>query len=184
MPQSQRPCYRSGSTKRIGLRVRHQVVSKQEFAEFYAYNKDRCLRAAVVGGMRPSEAEEAVAEAFARAWSSWRTVRDLRSPAAWVVRTAINANISWWRRSRREVVAESPPDRPTAEPEGSTDLVAAVRRLPPRQREVVVLRYLLDLDTAATADWLGIAPGTVTAHLHHALHALRDHLTQPEGTYL
>ncbi len=166
------------------MRVRHQGVSKQEFADFYSDNKDRCLRAAVVGGMRPSEAEEAVAEAFARAWSSWRTVRDLRSPAAWVVRTAINANISWWRRSRREVVAELPPDRPTAELEGSTDLVAAVRRLPPRQREVVVLRYLLDLDTASTADWLGIAPGTVTAHLHHALHALRDHLALPEGTYL
>ena len=166
------------------MRVRHPSVSKQEFAEFYADNKDRCLRAAVVGGMRPSEAEEAVAEAFARAWSSWRTVRDLRSPTAWVVRTAINANISWWRKRRREVVADVPPDRPTAELEGSTDLVAAVRRLPPRQREVVVLRYLLDLDTAATADWLGIAPGTVTAHLHHALHALRDHLAQPEGTYL
>jgi RNA polymerase sigma-70 factor (ECF subfamily) len=158
-------------------------VSTLEFAEFYAENKDRCLRAAVAGGMRPSEAEEAVAEAFARAWSSWRTVRNHRSPAAWVVRTAVNANISWWRKRRREVVAESPPDLPVAELEGSTDLVAAVRRLPPRQREVVVLRYLLDLDTAATAEWLGIAPGTVTAHLHHALNALRDHLTQPEGTH-
>ena len=109
---------KSGSTKRIGVRVRHSGVSKQEFATFYADNKDRCLRTVVVGGMRPSEAEEAVAEAFARAWSSWRTVRDLRSPTAWVVRTAINANISWWRKRRREVVADVPPDRPTRRARG------------------------------------------------------------------
>ena len=41
-----------------------------------------------------------------------------------------------------------------------------------------MLRYLLDLDTAATAEWLGIAPGTVRSTLHHALAALRVHLTR------
>lgn len=160
--------------------VRHRGVSKLEFSAFYADNKDRCLRAAIAGGMAPDRAEEAVAEAFARAWANWRKVRTTQSPTAWVVRTAVNADISWWRKRRREVTSDTPPDSPTWAAEGSSDLVAAVRRLPPRQREVVVLRYLLDLDTAATARWLGIAPGTVSAHLHHALAALREHLT-PEG---
>ena len=48
-----------------------------------------------------------------------------------------------------------------------------LQRLPARQRQVVALRIFLDLDTAQTADVLGIAPGTVTAHLARALAALR-----------
>jgi DNA-directed RNA polymerase specialized sigma24 family protein len=43
-------------------------------------------------------AQELVAEAFARAWASWRTVSEHPAPKAWVVRTALNANISRWRR--------------------------------------------------------------------------------------
>ena len=161
--------------------MRHPGVSSLEFAEFYAASKDRCLRAAVASGMRPDEAEEAVAEAFARAWASWPKVRKAQSPAAWVVRTAVNANISWWRKRRRETPSDASSEQPTTEVDGSTDLVAAVRNLPPRQREVVVLRYLLDLDTATTARSLGIAPGTVAAHLHHAIATLREQLGQPEG---
>jgi RNA polymerase sigma-70 factor (sigma-E family) len=161
--------------------MRQGSVSSEEFGEFYAASKDRCLRAAVASGLRPGPAEDAVAEAFARAWASWSKVRRLDQPAAWVVRTAVNADISWWRRRRREVVAPALPESTTTDVSHPTDLVAAIRGLPPRQREVVVLRYLLDLDTAATAGWLGIAPGTVTAHLHHALAALRVQLT-PEET--
>lgn len=158
-------------------------MSRDEFAEFYAGNKDRCLRAAIAYGMAPDRAEDAVAEAFSRAWSRWHSVRTAESPRAWVLRTAINADISWWRRRRREVVTE-PPEL-AAEPTdltGGTVLIAAVRRLPPRQREVVVHRYLLDLDTATTARALGIAPGTVAASLHHALAKLRADLTT-EGSH-
>jgi RNA polymerase sigma factor (sigma-70 family) len=135
----------------------------------------------VASGLRPAAAEEAVAEAFARAWAGWSKVRTLHSPSAWVVRTAVNADISWWRRRRREVVTDAlPASAVAADEDDRADLLDAVRRLPPRQREVVVLRYLLDLDTAATADWLGIAAGTVTAHLHHALASLRADLTRLE----
>lgn len=156
--------------------VRHLGVDRDEFAAFYAANKDRCLRAARAGGMGPDQAEEAVAEAFARAWARWRTVRTHHAPVAWVLRTAVNADISWWRKRRREVFTDTAPETVVAPHEGSADLVAAIGRLPPRQREVVVLRYLLDLDTATTAAELGLATGTVTAHLHHALLALREHL--------
>jgi DNA-directed RNA polymerase specialized sigma24 family protein len=50
--------------------------------------------------------------------------------------------------------------------------------LPERQRQVVALRIFLDLDTATTAKTLGIAPGTVTAHLARATAALRAQLNQ------
>ncbi len=121
-----------------------------------------------------------MAEAFARAWASWSKVRRLDHPVAWVVRTAVSADISWWRRRRREVGFPDMPESSTEDRLHPTDLVSAIRTLPPRQREVVVLRYLLDLDTATTAAWLGIARGTVAAHLHHALAALRVQLTLEE----
>jgi DNA-directed RNA polymerase specialized sigma24 family protein len=59
---------------------------------------------------------------------------------------------------------------------GSVDprIMAALMRLPDRQRQVVALRLFLDLDTARTAEVLGIAPSTVKAHLARALASLRD----------
>jgi len=59
-----------------------------EFAEFYQASRDSCLRAvtAIVGDR--ALAEEQVAEAFARAWTSWGKVRRHAAPRAWVVRTA------------------------------------------------------------------------------------------------
>ena len=67
-----------------------------------------------------------------------------------------------------EVVAPTPPSL-RLEPE----LLGLLWRLPTRQREVVALRILADLDTKHTAAVLGIAPKTVTVHLHRALQSLR-----------
>jgi RNA polymerase sigma factor (sigma-70 family) len=128
-------------------------------------------------------AQDLVDEAFARAWASWRTVGRHPAPTAWVVRTALNENISRWRRRRREV---SVPDPGTvADPlvAGGADdsaigprIMAALMRLPARQRQVVALRLILDLDTGRTAEVLGIAPGTVMAHMGRAIAALREDL--------
>ena len=59
-------------------------------------------------------------------------------------------------------------------------IMAALMRLPGRQRQVVALRLFLDLDTVRTAEVLGIAPGTVTAHLARAIATLRDDLTSAD----
>jgi RNA polymerase sigma factor (sigma-70 family) len=65
----------------------------------------------------------------------------------------------------------------TWQPAGVDDtLISAIRALPARQREVIVLRIFFDLDTEATAALLGISPGTVGVHLHRALGALRSHV--------
>lgn len=154
-----------------------------DFAEFYRRSAGECLRAVLVSVGDLDTAQDLVDEAFARAWASWRTVSGHPAPAAWVVRTALNANISRWRRRRREV---SVPDPGTvADPPmvggaaGSTidpRIMAALMRLPARQRQVVALRLILDLDTARTAEVLGIAPGTVMAHLGRAIAALREDL--------
>ena len=68
------------------------------FSEFYAVRKDAVLRAVIVATRGQRGAEDAVAEAFARAYARWDTVRHHPSPSAWVIRTALNEQRSWWRR--------------------------------------------------------------------------------------
>jgi RNA polymerase sigma-70 factor (ECF subfamily) len=106
-----------------------------------------------------------------------------------VVRTALNANISAWRRYRREQ-EPSQADAFAADPlsfdcdQFDADLLAALRRLPQRQRQVLALRVFLDLDVAQTASMLRIAEGTVNAHFSRALAHLRNELaltTRSEG---
>jgi RNA polymerase sigma factor (sigma-70 family) len=158
------------------MRVRGVEQASIEFAEFYESARDECLRIVLLNVGDRQLAEELVAEGFARAWMAWRKVRGLQAPHAWVVRVALNVNVSRWRRRRREVALGS---HDSAVPAGqdavmSAEVVAALRRLPPRQRQVVTSRLLLDLDTETTARLLGIAPGTVSAHLHKAVAALRS----------
>jgi RNA polymerase sigma-70 factor (ECF subfamily) len=78
---------------------------RTEFAEFYASAKDDCLRAVLASTGDRQAAEDLTAEAFARAWAAWRTVSRHPAPRAWVVRTALNMRVSWWRRRRREVAS-------------------------------------------------------------------------------
>jgi RNA polymerase sigma-70 factor (sigma-E family) len=155
-----------------------------DFAEFYRRSKDDCLLTVLVSVGNEDTAQDLVAEAFARAWASWRTVSRHPAPAAWVVRTALNENISRWRRRRREVsmpepgaVADVPVIDGAADSSVDPRIMAALMRLSARQRQVVALRLFLDLNTDRTAEVLGIAPGTVQAHLGRAIAALRDDLT-------
>ena len=158
-------------------------TQRLDFAEFYRGSRDECLRTVLVSVGDQDTAQDLVDEAFARAWASWRTVSRHPAPAAWVVRTALNANISRWRRHRREVsvpdpgvVADQPAAGRAADSPVDPRIMAALMRLPVRQRQVVALRLFLDLDTGRTAEVLGIAPGTVKAHLARAIAALRDDL--------
>jgi RNA polymerase sigma-70 factor (ECF subfamily) len=155
---------------------------RQEFTEFYTAFRDDCLRIVLVNVGDSQLAEDLVAEAFTRAWLSWRTVREHPVPRAWVVRTALNVHVSWWRRRRHELTVDDPAALSRLQGshlERSADLgldetlAAVLRALPLRQREVITLRVFFDLDTETTAKLLGISPGTVGAHLHRALVTLR-----------
>ena len=158
-------------------------TQRLDFAEFYRKSKDECLFTVLVSVADQDTAQELVAEAFARAWASWDRVARHPAPEAWVVRTALNTGISRWRRRRREVTVPDPgmisdPPMVSVAPSGLDPMImAALMRLPARQRQVVALRLFLDLDTARAAQVLGIAPGTVQAHLGRALAALREDLT-------
>jgi RNA polymerase sigma factor (sigma-70 family) len=154
-----------------------------DFAEFYRGARDKCLRAVLVSVGDQDTAQELVDEAFARACASWRKVSKHPAPAAWVIRTALNVNVSRWRRRRREVavpnlgtVADMPSTCPASDSPVDPQIMAALLRLPERQRQVVALRLFLDLDTDRTAEVLGVAPSTVKAHLARALAVLRTDL--------
>ena len=165
-----------GKGIRGGMRSWGVEQKRREFSEFYATAKDDCLRIVLISVGDRQLAEDLVAEAFTRAWMSWRKVRDHPAPRAWVVRTALNTHVSWWRRRRREVPLVESESSASWQPAGVDDaLISAIRALPPRQREVIVLRIFFDLDTEATAALLGISPGTVGVHLHRALGTLRTH---------
>ena len=146
-----------------------------EFAEFYQASWGPCLKAVLASQASPQIAEDQLAEAFARAWASWRSVSRHPAPRAWVVRTALNVGVSWWRLRRDEVELVGQDQARTRDTSSGVDiaLLNAIRRLPSREREVVVLRLVLDLDTATTARHLGIAAGTVRCHLARAMAALR-----------
>jgi RNA polymerase sigma-70 factor (sigma-E family) len=157
------------------VRVSGVEQHRREFAEFYAAARDDCLRIVLISVGDRQLAEDLVADAFTKAWMAWRKVRQHPAPQAWIVRTALNAHVSWWRRRRREEPLTGHDETAAAAQPPALDsaLVAALRRLPVRQRQVIALRILLDLDTATTAQMLGMPDGTVASHLHRGLAALR-----------
>jgi len=133
----------------------------------------------------PDVAAELAQEALVRAIERWPQVSAMERPDAWAYRVAFNLARSQLRRrlaERRATIRSGP--APTSSWNVDVAEVLAVRSavaaLPPRQRQAVVLRYFGDLSTGDTALAMGCRPGTVKAHLHQALAALRHAGLRPE----
>jgi RNA polymerase sigma-70 factor (ECF subfamily) len=124
-------------------------------------------------------AEEATQEAFARCLERWRRLGDQPWVAGWVTTTAMNQARRMLRRAARDRLQSFDPAPSSAEVgvnDPSMDLWAAIRRLPDRQREAVVLYYALDLPVKYVAGAMGCQEGTVKAHLARARETLRERL--------
>ena len=145
-----------------------------DFDALFRAEGDRVYRTlyAFTGG-RGDVAQEATAEAFARAVAHGATLRD---PVAWIYRVAFRVAIDELRRDRRQAPEQ---DRVVAPPE-LTGLLEALRELSPNQRAAVVLHHVLDLDVAEVAERMGIATPTVRVHLHRARSRLRELLGSEE----
>ena len=148
----------------------------ESFERFFAATKDDVFRSLLVITRDPALADDGVAEAFTRAFERWSDVSVHPAPKAWVARTALNY-VRSDRRRFRWFTADVPDVPGTETPAPDPQLVARVLRLPRRQREVIALRILLDLSEQRTAELLGIASGTVGAHLSKALSRLERELT-------
>ncbi len=123
-------------------------------------------------------AEELAQEALARALDRWPRIREAHDPAAWVRRVAFNLARSWWRRryaERRANARHGIDEAGVQDPSPALGVAvrAAVAALPPRQREVVVARFYLDLDLAGTAELLGLTVPAVKGLQHRAASVLR-----------
>lgn len=132
------------------------------------------------------EAEDVVQDAFVEVHRGWGRLRDPARAPAYLRRAVVNRCRSALRH--RGVVERYTAAGGTAPPADTEALgsltrdalLAALSRLPQRQREVLVLRYYLDLSEQQIADALDVSPGAVKTHAHRGLLALRAGMTGTE----
>ncbi|MET9251432.1 SigE family RNA polymerase sigma factor [Nonomuraea sp. NPDC003709] len=131
-------------------------------------------------------AEDLVQSALVKTAAKWRSLRDPAAIEGYVRRTMYHEQVSWWRRRSRvaEVSTGRPPERIDAGHADVADLRlvmrAALARLTPRQRTMLVLRYFEDLSETEIARLLGVRVGSVRSQIYRSLERLKK--TAPELT--
>ena len=135
----------------------------------------------------PQHAEDLVQDVLVRAHQRWAAIRRTSNPDGYVYRMIVNAATSFWRRAaRRELVVET--DRlPAADVADASEhhgdrelMLALLRKLPAKQRAVLVLRHYEGLTDAEIADLLGTSAVTVRTNAHRGLAAMRKLMTELE----
>ncbi len=163
-----------------------------EFREFMHGRWPAMVRLAYALTGDQGHAEDVAQAAFARAYASWPRVRRTGNPEAYVRRIVVNENRNRFRKRRvAERLTDTPPEPGTGTGSGTADatsqydersaLMAALRRLGPRQRAVVVLRYWLGLTEAEAAAELNCSVGTVKSQASRALATLRQSAELVDG---
>ncbi|QNN53344.1 SigE family RNA polymerase sigma factor [Nocardioides mesophilus] len=148
--------------------------------ELYAGHYRQLVRLSVLLVRDRETAEEVVQDAFVAMHGRWRSLREPDKALAYLRQAVVNRSRSVLRR---RVVASRyvPPVRPDGSgadadvlvAERRTEVLDALRALPDRQREVLALRYYLDLSEAQIAETLGISRGAVKSHASRGAAALR-----------
>lgn len=156
------------------------TTADQVLATLYTSHYRELVRlAAFLTGDRDN-AEEVVQDAYVSVHGSWRRLRELDRAEAYLRTAVVNASRS--RLRRRQVAQRHRPEplRDVASAEAFAvehaqreTVLAALRELPRRQREAVVLRYYGDLSEAQTAAAMGCSTGAVKSHTSRAMAALR-----------
>ncbi|WP_426574729.1 sigma-70 family RNA polymerase sigma factor [Aquihabitans sp. McL0605] len=144
----------------------------------------RDIHPRLVGSLRlylgdVESARELAQDALVRVVERWPQVAVMDHPQAWTYRVAFNLARSRLRRTMAESRARRRADAPPTSSWGVdvADVLAvraAVHQLAPRQRQAIVLRFYSDLTVDQIGEAMGCRPGTVKAHLHQALRALRS----------
>ncbi|NYI04522.1 SigE family RNA polymerase sigma factor [Allostreptomyces psammosilenae] len=156
-----------------------QTQADEEFSSFVAARWTRMVRTAYALTGNHHDAEDLVQQTMANAYARWGRVSGADNPDAYVWRMVLNANVDRLRRARlREWLTTRIPDTPQPDPTHETDrrsvLLSALRRLPRRQREAVILRYVADLSETQAAAVLGSSVGTVKSQASRGLAKLRQ----------
>ncbi|MET7421243.1 SigE family RNA polymerase sigma factor [Dactylosporangium sp. NPDC005555] len=152
-------------------------ATKHEFTQFVEQRSHALFRFAYALTGAQHAAEDLLQGALAKALLKWPGITD--HPESYVKRIMYRDWISVWRyRHRRpETLTAEPPEKAVADPSERTDLRLvlrdALRVLTPRQRAVIVLRYLDDMTEQQVAELLGCSTGTVASLTSRALSKLR-----------
>ena len=173
----------------------HELVARARdgdadaFGSLVARHQQAAFRVAWLIARDPGEAEDAVQEAFVKAWRAMPRFRADAPFRPWILRIASNEARNRARSTRRRDAlalreaaavgtgdaAPSPEAAALSRDEAET-LTRALDRLPERDRLVIAYRWLLDLSEAETAEILGVRLGTVKSRLSRALRRLREEL--------
>lgn len=148
--------------------------------DLYRQHRMRLVRLAILLVDEPATAEDVVQEAFAGLHRNWGGLRDAQAAVGYLRTAVVNGSRSVLRR-RKTARDYTPPHTANARSAESLAMltaehqavVNALSKLPPRQREVLVLRYYGDLSEAEIADATGISKGTVKSTASRALDALQ-----------
>lgn len=152
-----------------------EVPDQDTFDAFYRASRQRLFDALYALTGDAGEAQDAVHEAFARAWQRWSTIEGYGDPEAWVRTVARRIAVSRWRRARNRLTAHRRYGTPPAIPGPSAESIAlhaALARLPIEQRTAIVLHHLCDLPVSEVARETGAPEGTVKARLSRGRSAL------------
>ena len=157
--------------------------TEREFTDFVVERTHALFRVAYALAGQQQAAEDLLQGALAKAATRWPKISG--NAEAYVRRIIYHDHVSLWRRMRRRrestvaVMPERVIDDTSAETVLRLTLRDAVLSLPPRQRAVVVLRYLEDLSEREVAEMLGCSPGTVASQASRALSRLRAAINSP-----
>jgi RNA polymerase sigma-70 factor (sigma-E family) len=153
--------------------------------EIYTGHYNQLVRLAVLLVHDVQTAEEVVQDAFEAMHLAWRRLRDSEKALSYLRQTVVNRSRSVLRH-RKVVDMHAPkpaPDEPSAEHAAlalleRSAVAEALRSLPLRQREAIVLRYYADFSEADIAAAMGISRGAVKSHTARAMAALKSILEQ------
>ncbi|RJL22116.1 SigE family RNA polymerase sigma factor [Bailinhaonella thermotolerans] len=152
-----------------------------EFREYVVTRGPALLRTAYGLTGNRADAEDLLQAALTKTYLAWDRIQDRNSLDGYVRRAMVNTQISWWRRRKlEEYPSDEMPELASDDPAHRSDLHdmmwRALERLPPRQRDAVVLRYYEDLPESEIAHVLGITIGTVKSTVSRAIAKLRGDL--------
>ncbi|GLY99935.1 SigE family RNA polymerase sigma factor [Actinoplanes sp. NBRC 103695] len=139
------------------------------YQAFFARHHTDLARLAYLITGDPNAAADIAADALVEIWRHWRRVRSTGNPLGYARGVLANTARGWLRRERRERLGLLRSRLSTDEYRGPDvpavlDVRAALRRLPIRRRECVVLRYAFDVPEKEVAAILGISVGAVKSH--------------------
>jgi RNA polymerase sigma-70 factor (sigma-E family) len=163
----------------------HAWTADDAVALLFAAHYRELVRLAVLLMHDTAAAEDVTQDAYVALHASWRRVRDADKALAYLRASVVNKARSALRRRSvvtRYLAAAPPPGTAPSAEAGALGLLqheevlAAIRRLPVRQREAIVLRYYADLSEAQIADAMGVSRGAVKSHVARGMAALRGRL--------